>query len=38
MPILIQTLLKYNIFGEISNNWQSDLLGTNVCKTLEFLW
>ena len=38
MAILTQMLLKYNIFSEISNNWQSDLLGTNVCKTLEFLW
>ena len=24
--------------GEISNNWPKDLLGTNVCKTLEFCW
>ena len=23
--------------GEISNNWPNDLLGTNVCKTLEWL-
>ena len=38
MAILTQILLKYNIFGEISNNWQSDLLGTNVSKTLEFWW
>ena len=25
-------------FGEISNNWPNDLLGTNACKTLEFFW
>ena len=25
-------------FGEISSNWQNDLLGTNVYKTLEFCW
>ena len=24
--------------GEISNNWQNYLLGTNVCKTLELRW
>ena len=24
-----------NSFGEISNNWPNDLLGTNVLKTLE---
>ena len=24
--------------GEISNNWPKDLLGTNVCKTLQFCW
>ena len=25
-------------FGEISNNWSNDLLGTNVYKTLKFCW
>ena len=25
-------------FGEISNNWSNDLLGTKVYKTLEFCW
>ena len=25
-------------FGEISNNWPNDLLGANVCKTLESCW
>ena len=24
--------------GEILNNWPNDLLGTCVCKTLEFCW
>ena len=24
--------------GEIANNWQNDLLGINVYKTLEFCW
>ena len=27
-----------NLSGEISNNWQNDLLGTNVYMTLEFSW
>ena len=25
-------------FGEISNNWPNDLLGTNAYKTLDFCW
>ena len=25
-------------FGEISNNWANDILGTNVYKTLESCW
>ena len=25
-------------WGEISNNWPNDLLGTNICKALEFFW
>ena len=25
-------------FGEISNNWPNDLLGTNVYKTLQVRW
>ena len=25
-------------FGEIINNWRDDLLGTNVCMTLESCW
>ena len=27
-----------NFLGRISNNWASDLLKTNVHKTLEFRW
>ena len=27
-----------NFLGEISNNWQNNLLGTNLYQTLEFCW
>ena len=27
-----------NLFGEISNNWSNDLLGTNVNDSLESCW
>ena len=27
-----------NFFDEISSNWPNDLLGGNVCKTLESCW
>ena len=30
----LKVFLKMKFLREISNNWQSNLLGTNVCKTL----
>ena len=35
-----ETKVSKNIkfLGEISNNWPSDLLGTNLYKTLESCW
>ena len=39
MKILSQKFFKnLGFFGEISNNWSNDLLGTKVYKTLEFCW
>ena len=34
----LKFLKNINIFGEISNNWPNDLLGTNAYKTLESCW
>ena len=36
MKLWIEHFLK--ILGEISNNWPSNLLGTNVYNTLDFCW
>ena len=33
----LKILKKIIFWGEISNNWPKDLLGTNVYKTYEFL-
>ena len=29
---------KISVLGEVSSNWPSDWLGTNVCKTLKSYW
>ena len=33
-----QVFKNIKFFGEISDNWPNDLLGTNVYKTLESCW
>ena len=33
-----KVLQNVEYLGEISNNWQNDLLGTNAFKTLQFCW
>ena len=39
MRILNEMFFKNITFlGEISSNWQNDLLGTNVYKIFEFYW
>ena len=34
----LKVFTNVKFFGEISNNWPNDLLGTNVYKTLESCW
>ena len=34
----LQVFKNIKFLGEIPNNWQNDLLGTNVYKTLESCW
>ena len=34
----VKSFKNIKFFGEISSNWPSDLLGTNVYKTLESGW
>ena len=34
----LKVLNDINFFGEVSNNWPNDLLGTNAYKTLQSCW
>ena len=34
----LKSFKNIKTFGETSNNWPNDSLGTNVCKTLESYW
>ena len=34
----IKCLSRYETFCEVSNNLSNDLIGINVCKSLEFCW
>ena len=34
----LKVLKNIEVFNEIPNNWPNDLLGRNVCETLESCW
>ena len=34
----LKVFKNISLLDKIDNNWPSDLLGTNVCKTLELCW
>ena len=34
----LKVLNSIKFFGEVSNNWPNDLLGTNAYKTLQSCW
>ena len=34
----LKVLNNIKFFGEVSNNWPNDLLGTNAYKTLQSCW